>query len=72
MTFQLAIMLELSLVRFLATILNLLIYFWYVKLLGIFFMSFLAAILNWNFRFSVYGLQTFRDQKSPLSFCTFK
>ena len=44
-------------------------YFYYDRLIGILRMSFLAAILNWNFR-----LQTsnFRDQKSPLSFCTSK
>ena len=47
----------------------LLVYFYYDRLIGISRMSFLAAILNCNFR-----LQTsdHKFQKSPLNFFTFK
>ena len=42
-------------------------YFYYDRLIGISRMSFLAAILIWNFRLQTSDL---KFQKSPLSFCT--
>ena len=67
MTFQVTIILGLGFVGFLTTIL--LVYFYYDRLIGIFLMGFLTAILNCNSRLRT---SDFKFQKSLLSFCTFK
>ena len=63
MTFKVTIILGLGFMSFCGG------HYEFCWVIGISRLSFLSAILNWNFR-----LQTsdFKFQKSPLSFCIFK
>ena len=67
MTFQVRIMFGLGFMGFLVAIFNFVGLFNYDRMIGILFMIFLAAILDFRNQ-----IANFRDEKSPLSFITFK
>ena len=70
MTFQVTIMFGLGFITFLAAIFGFVGFFYYDRLIGILFMDFwqLFRIGNLDFRIQT---SNFRDEKSPLRFCTF-